>query len=26
VSRFDAHPNEYANKIAAQAIEKFLSP
>jgi hypothetical protein len=26
VNRFDAHPNEYADKIAAQAIEKFLSP
>jgi len=26
VNRFDAHPNEHANKIAAEAIGKFLSP
>jgi hypothetical protein len=26
VNRFDAHPNEYANQLAAEAIDKFLSP
>jgi lysophospholipase L1-like esterase len=25
VNRFDAHPNEYAHALAAQAIDKFLS-
>jgi lysophospholipase L1-like esterase len=25
VNRFDAHPNEYAHALAAEAIEKFLS-
>jgi hypothetical protein len=24
VNRFDPHPNEYANKLAAEAIDKFL--
>jgi lysophospholipase L1-like esterase len=24
VNRFDAHPNEYANKLAAEAIDKWL--
>lgn len=26
VNRFDAHPNEYANQLAAAAINDFLSP
>lgn len=26
VNNFDAHPNEYANRLAAEALEEFLSP
>jgi hypothetical protein len=25
VNRFDAHPNEFANQLAAEAIDRFLS-
>jgi hypothetical protein len=26
INRFDAHPNEFANQLAAEAMDKFLSP